>query len=190
MVLGKSSFLIIFLIAFVSLNTIYAKDQYYSTSDLNIRSEPTVKSEILFVIKKGTKVEIINKTNNWYKISYNGKQGFASAKFLKPSNSKQGNRNLLLWIITFIIIWYLIRKIWKTRCPKCGKFFVGKYLGRKFSHEETRTKWEKETYTHYNNNRQKTGTTEKAVKVYYDVDIYEYHYACKKCNHKWYYLND
>lgn len=53
-------------------------------SYLNLRAEPTKKSQSIAQIPKGAKVIVINKNNkDWWKISYNGHVGYAASQYLK-----------------------------------------------------------------------------------------------------------
>lgn len=50
---------------------------------LRMRSKPSTGSSILTTLYKGTKVEILSaEENGWYKVSYNGKEGYMSADWL------------------------------------------------------------------------------------------------------------
>lgn len=50
---------------------------------LRMRSKPNTGSSILTTLYKGTKVEILSaEENGWYKVSYNGKEGYMSADWL------------------------------------------------------------------------------------------------------------
>lgn len=54
-----------------------------TTSTLSVRSGAGINYAILGSIKSGTKVIITGKTNNFYKITYNGKISFISAQYVK-----------------------------------------------------------------------------------------------------------
>ncbi len=71
------------------------------SSPLNMRKEPSQSSAIIASIPKNSKVIVIgNKINNFYKIEYNNKTGYASStwiSFTKPSSStgsSNGNTSL------------------------------------------------------------------------------------------------
>ncbi len=65
----------------------------YTTIDLNVRSAPDTKDEknVLGEIKKGGEVSVIEKgPENWYKVLYNGKEGYCYAKYIaaeKPAEN-------------------------------------------------------------------------------------------------------
>lgn len=80
------------------------KEVLYTLVDLNLRNEADVKSTLLGEIKKGEKVERIEKlANGWSKIIYKEKVGFVSSSYLvktlakekvgKGNVSSQGNIN-------------------------------------------------------------------------------------------------
>lgn len=48
----------------------------------NIRSEPSTKSKIIDSGEKGDKIKIIKKTNKWYLINHNGKEGYINSSII------------------------------------------------------------------------------------------------------------
>ena len=55
----------------------------YTTGSVNFRSKPNTSSTIYKNLKEGTQVLAISKySDNWYKIKYNNKTGYMSAKYL------------------------------------------------------------------------------------------------------------
>jgi hypothetical protein len=67
---------------------------YYNvTSDVNVRYGPSVNNSILFKLKRGTEVELVDrgfydsKNTEWMKISYNGQTGYVNGKFLTFSRT-------------------------------------------------------------------------------------------------------
>ncbi|MFB7141084.1 SH3 domain-containing protein [Gottfriedia sp. NPDC056225] len=78
-------------IAYVSTNYLQKIPTIVSTkANLNLRTGPSTKNKVLTVIPKGAKVSFLGyqttgKTQidyNWAIVSYNGKKGFASTKYL------------------------------------------------------------------------------------------------------------
>ncbi|MBI5538414.1 MAG: SH3 domain-containing protein [Bacteroidia bacterium] len=67
---------------------------YVSNIDANVRSGPSVSNSKLFVLKKGSEVEVIQKgfydsrNVEWFKIKYNYQQGYMSSKLLNYSRSQ------------------------------------------------------------------------------------------------------
>jgi len=65
---------------------------YLTTSFLAIRIEPKEESEKLITLYKNTKVELMAKQGNWYKVKYQTYIGWAKAEcftYLNPNESKQ-----------------------------------------------------------------------------------------------------
>lgn len=58
------------------------------TSDtLNFRKEANTKSTVIQVLKKGDKVTVIEEGSAWTKVSFNGKTGYLSTRFLSGSSA-------------------------------------------------------------------------------------------------------
>jgi uncharacterized protein YraI len=55
--------------------------------DLNMRSGPGVKYTIVQIMRKDTKVEVVDNSGPWPKIRYNGKEGFSDRDYLRIDNS-------------------------------------------------------------------------------------------------------
>ena len=52
-------------------------------SSLRLREEPNTSCATLASIPKGTKLEVIEKVDIWYKVSYNGKVGYVSGTYVE-----------------------------------------------------------------------------------------------------------
>ena len=52
------------------------------TGSLNLRSEPSLTSEILAAIPKGTVIPIAGMSGEWYLTRYNGQQGYVSSRYV------------------------------------------------------------------------------------------------------------
>lgn len=59
----------------------YGKVVNISTK-LNVRKSASTSSSIIGTLNNNTKVTILEKTNGWYKISYNGIVGYVSASYI------------------------------------------------------------------------------------------------------------
>jgi hypothetical protein len=77
-------------------NTTTKTSNYYNvTSDVNVRSGPSVNNNVLFKLSRGTEVEVVERSffdsrnAEWMKINYNGQAGYVNAKFLTFSRSDQ-----------------------------------------------------------------------------------------------------
>ena len=67
----------------------YAQRDGVSSSNLNIRSRPTVNSKRITTIKKDTLCEILEEKNKWYKVRLdNGTIGWCSAKYMQEVVNK------------------------------------------------------------------------------------------------------
>ena len=49
---------------------------------LNLRVEPNANSKIIREMKPNTRIEILDKTNSWYKVKYDGVTGYASGRYI------------------------------------------------------------------------------------------------------------
>lgn len=66
--------------------TIYEPAKTYvkiKVSSLRLREEPNTSCATLASIPKGTKLEVIEKVDIWYKVSYNGKVGYVSGTYVE-----------------------------------------------------------------------------------------------------------
>lgn len=63
--------------------TTFSKTTYEVTANLNIRSGASTKHRVVTKIPKGSKVTSSSRIGSWYKVSYNGKSGYAYSKYLK-----------------------------------------------------------------------------------------------------------
>ena len=66
-----------------------------SGKTVNLRQQPNTSSKILQAIPITTEVEVIEKTStSWYKIKYNGTEGYMMAKYLKEKQSHISQEDL------------------------------------------------------------------------------------------------
>lgn len=60
------------------------KDDFYQVTEyLNMRIGPGTTNSVVLVLPKNSKVNVISFTNGWAKITYNGKTGYVSMKYLR-----------------------------------------------------------------------------------------------------------
>lgn len=52
-----------------------------TTAQVKFRSEPNTDCTVLGLIDMGTEVELLEELNGWYKVSYNGQEGYISADY-------------------------------------------------------------------------------------------------------------
>ena len=70
-----------------------------ANTGLRVRSGASTSSSVLGYIYTGEKVDIIGESGNWYKINYNGKEGYSSKDYIKkvtdstPNNDTNNNTN-------------------------------------------------------------------------------------------------
>lgn len=62
---------------------------YNIRTALNIRSNPSMGSNIIGKLSNGTSIDIVGETNGWYKIKYNGKDGYVSDKYIRVQNNDE-----------------------------------------------------------------------------------------------------
>ncbi|MFD1171576.1 SH3 domain-containing protein [Oceanobacillus picturae] len=69
---------------------------YTSTTALNVREKPDTQFKKVTVINVGDKAKVLEKTTNlssvWYKISVNGKEGWASSNYLQKYNTYENQK--------------------------------------------------------------------------------------------------
>ena len=83
--------LIPFVIAMADTGTVIA-------SSLNMRKAATTDSDVIKVLKEGTKVTITGSSGSWYKVTVDGKTGYVGKKYISvgkssSSSSKSSNSN-------------------------------------------------------------------------------------------------
>jgi Cell wall-associated hydrolases (invasion-associated proteins) len=61
-----------------------------NADSVNVRATPETSSKVNFMLSKGTNVSIIEKSNDWYKISYNDADGWVFGQFVDVKDSQIG----------------------------------------------------------------------------------------------------
>jgi len=58
---------------------------YINVSELNLRSGPSAEDEILFVLKKNTRIQILNtqESGDWVRIKYKNTEGYVNKNYLR-----------------------------------------------------------------------------------------------------------
>ena len=59
-------------------------------SSLSVRSTPSSSSKLVATLGYNEKVEILEKNNDWYKVSFDGKQGYVNSSYLKLNPIEKG----------------------------------------------------------------------------------------------------
>ena len=78
---------IIIILLIVLTNKVQADTATVSTDTLNLRSEASTSSDVVALLNSGDKLDIISETGNWYKVKYNGKEGYVSKDYVKVSST-------------------------------------------------------------------------------------------------------
>ncbi len=83
--------------------TAFARTGTVNTDDLNLRESASTSADVITVLDKNTKVEVIEEQDDWYKVSYNGKEGYLKKQYVDaeavstpettPSPSENNNDN-------------------------------------------------------------------------------------------------
>ena len=61
-----------------------------TTDNLNVRSGPSSSNSLMGTLKINSTVEILGRNNNWYKIDYNGKEGYVSSSYINLNPLEKG----------------------------------------------------------------------------------------------------
>lgn len=78
----------------LSMNLLAQTFRNNTDKGLNLRNEPNANSSILTSIPSNAKVTVIDQSNSeWYKVRYDGKTGYVSAKYLSEDNNQNRNNN-------------------------------------------------------------------------------------------------
>lgn len=73
--------------------TALASQGFVDASALNVRAKPTTQSKILNCLKRGTKVNIVEKQGDWYKIKAGNKTGYVASRYI--SKETTGSRSAI-----------------------------------------------------------------------------------------------
>ena len=67
----------------VNDDTTYEPDKIYvaTTTKVRLRKEPNTSCETITRISGGTKLEVLETLDGWYKVNYNGQEGYVSASY-------------------------------------------------------------------------------------------------------------
>ena len=81
---------LVFIILFMCINVVSvvnaATTGTITEITVNVRNEPSTDSNVIMFVTQDDKVEIIEKSGDWYKIKYNNTEGYVSAEFVKLDN--------------------------------------------------------------------------------------------------------
>ena len=62
---------------------------------LNVRSGPSTSYDKIGTLKANTKIEILGTSNGWYKIDFNGKEGYVSPAYVALNALEKGIENVV-----------------------------------------------------------------------------------------------
>jgi len=65
-----------------------------TSGNINFRKSADKTGEIISVIPKGTELTIIENTDGWSKVSYNGQDGYINSKYIKSVSDKDVKKNI------------------------------------------------------------------------------------------------
>lgn len=83
---------IFLLLIFMASHYLMAQTIRYTTSNLNLREEPSTSSKVITVLPKGTPVSLAEDCDcKWIPVYYDGNIGYVSSRYL--TNSKSNNAN-------------------------------------------------------------------------------------------------
>ena len=71
--------------AYISPVNSGVSEPYYTSSRLNLRSGPSTNYSILLTMPKGASVSVKSIANNWAKVTYSGRTGYASMSYLSKT---------------------------------------------------------------------------------------------------------
>ena len=70
-----------------------ASGKVINANSLNVRKGPSTSFDIIGTLNGGDKVNIVGKSNNWYKIEYNGTYGYVSGSYIELDATEPGQDN-------------------------------------------------------------------------------------------------
>ncbi len=73
--------------SYVDYGTSYT---YYTTTEVNLRSQPGTESGVVSTLGGGASVKVVGETPNWYMVSANGATGYISKSYLSDTNTYTG----------------------------------------------------------------------------------------------------
>ena len=84
-------FVLTLVFCLIPLLTATAETGTVTASALNIRASASTEAQVVGVLHEGDKVTIKEKCGGWYKVSCNGKTGYAAKNYIKVSSSSSSN---------------------------------------------------------------------------------------------------
>ena len=78
---------IVMLLSIVSSQIAIADSGVVNTTSLRVRQKPSLLSSITGFVSKNTKIDTLEKINNFYKINYDGKIGYVDSSYINIVNA-------------------------------------------------------------------------------------------------------
>ena len=79
--------LVILLLCLIPIVLTFAETGTVTASSLNLRRAANTDSDVVKVLKQGTKVTINGSSGSWYKVTVGGKTGYVGKKYISVSSS-------------------------------------------------------------------------------------------------------
>ena len=86
-------FVLTLILCLIPLFSASAQTGTVTASALNMRAKASTESDVVGVLHEGDKVTIKETSGSWYKVSCNGKTGYAAKKYINVSSSSSGSSN-------------------------------------------------------------------------------------------------
>ena len=149
------SFIITMIGGLFSLNTNNSEISYNITESVNFRSEASLESEVLKVLIKDETVVVLDSVNNWYKVKDDNKLiGFVSKNYLNKNILETEQNSLISYLfILLILAFWLLYKVYKTKCTYCEKrclIFTKSHKNCRLKYAEATDLIEKEVEEYFN----------------------------------------
>lgn len=85
--------LIIILISVLFSNVLFAATGTVNSSSVRIRKGPSTTSEVISVVTKGEKFEVLSEENDWYKVKFENEEGYISKDLVDTDFVSQEETN-------------------------------------------------------------------------------------------------
>ncbi len=77
----------ILIVMLLLAGTVFGITGTVNTEGLNLRSSASTSSDVITQLDEGTKVEILDELDEWYKVSVGGNTGYVSKQYIKTDNN-------------------------------------------------------------------------------------------------------
>ena len=65
----------------------------WTSTTVNLRSEPSTDSEVLTVLTEGARLELIGEEEGWVKVSFAGQEGYVSTDYVTDAEPEEQKEN-------------------------------------------------------------------------------------------------